>query len=409
MAAERWRVAGCLAALMALQAGVFTVLGPLAPFVREGLGVPTAMMGVIGAAPYLGTALAAVPSGGWVDMGRPRQVVTVTVVGMAVALACVAGAVNAAMLACGFLLVGIARSAVPPLTDRLGLELAGARSRGLVFGVKQMGTPVGSGLVSVTLPVIAASVLGWRAAVGVLLGTVLATGLLLSRLTPVPPGPPAARSGEARALPWWRTVADPAGLAPMVRVLLPVIVFSVGLGVFMSSSMTFLTLFLVDVGGLDPVRAGVWFALFGVGGALGRIVWGWASDVIWAGRRGYPLVLCAATGGAMALCLGLFPGLAIDVLGPVTVLLFGFSASGWVGLSRAFGAEVAGRERAGRAGGILLMSMMAGGLLGPVVFGFAVGASGGYTLPWLVAGSVALVTAAVLLPGTAREKARRVR
>ncbi|GAA3750198.1 hypothetical protein GCM10022402_31700 [Salinactinospora qingdaonensis] len=412
-------MAGYLAGLMTLQAAVFTTLGALAPFIRTSLDISTSAMGVIGAAPYIGTGLAAAWLGTWVDAGRPARVIAVTTAGMATALAAVAASLNVAMLMAGFLLAGVARSAVPPLTDRLGYELCPVDSRGLVFGIKQMGTPAGAGLVSLTLPTIAASSAGWRGAIACLAVVVVLVGLPLSRTVPsarpTPTGPPQdtpeepapAHGDDSPQPPPHRPATASARMLATVRPLAPVMTFSFGMGVFISATMTFLTLFFVDTVGLDPVTAGAWFALFSVGGAIGRIAWGWASDALWSGRRGYPLVACALTGGTVAICLGAIPDLLIGVLGPLTALLFGLVAQGWVGLSRAFGAETLGRGRAGRAGGVLLSSMMAGGLFGPVLFGAAVGVTGGYGPSWIAMGTIALLTAAMVLPSAVRERSPR--
>lgn len=192
----------------------------------------------------------------------------------------------------------------------------------------------------------------------------------------------------------------------LLRVLLTPTIYSFGIGLFMSSSMTFLTLFLVDVVELDPVRAARWFAVFGIGGVAGRIIWGWLSDRLFGGRRSYTLALTAALGGGAAIAIGLGPGMLDGIIGVAIIGMFGFLAQGWVGIVRALGAELAGPGYSGRAGGLLLGSMMFGGLVGTPIFGWLVERSGDYLAAWIFVGVLAILSGLLMLPTARREPAR---
>lgn len=380
--------------LMTAQATAQHSFAALTPFIRDDLGLGAAELGLVSAALYLGTVFAAFGLGGWVDRRSARLVVAVSGLGVAVSLGIIAASPWLLGVTAGFLLVGLARGAIPPLTDRLGYELVPMHRRGVVFGIKQMGAPVGSVTAAMVLPPIAATAAGWRgsltgaAVVIALLALVLARSLGISER-------------GLREVPHRSKDTAPEGalsvMSRLLRLLITPTAFSFGVGLYMAASMTFMALYLVDVGGLDAVRAARWFAAFGIGGALGRVSWGWMSDNVFAGRRSYALVLCAFLGGSAAITVGLAPQLLVGIGGVLLIGAFGFFAQGWVGIVRALGAELAGPGYSGRAGGLLLGAMMLGGLLGPPIFGWVVEYAGGYTTAWVLMGSIAITCALLML------------
>lgn len=387
--------------LMTSQAVALHSYATLAPFIRDGLQLDASTMGLLASAPYLGTLIAAFGLGGWVDRGVPHRVATITGGSVAVALGIVAASDRFVLVAAGFLLIGIGRGAIPPLTDRLGYERAPLHARGLVFGIKQTGAPVGSIFAALALPPIAATTTGWRGAIAVTAITIGVVAVVVAR-TLTGPEDGAVRAATAVALDERR-----AGVvAKLLRILLAPTIYSFGVGLFMSSSMTFLTLFLVDVVGLDPVRAARWFAVFGIGGVAGRIVWGWLSDRMFRGRRSYTLGLVAVLAGGAAVAIGVAPGMLTGVVGAALIGGFGFLAQGWVGIVRVLGAELAGPGYSGRAGGLLLGSMMFGGLIGTPIFGWLVELSGDYVVAWIFVGALAVLSGLVMLPTARREPSR---
>ncbi len=390
-----------LLVLMTAQATAQHSFAGLTPFIRDDLDLGAAELGLVSAALYLGTVIAAFGLGGWVDRRPARLVALVTGSGVALSLVVVAASPWLLGVTVGFLLIGISRGAIPPLTDRLGYELVPVQRRGVVFGIKQTGAPLGSIVAGMVLPPIAASAAGWRGSLVAAAALIAAIALVVSRSLAVSERAP-------RQVPDRPTDGAVEGAGAVMLRLLGLLVtptvFSFGIGLFMAASMTFLALYLVDVGGLDAVRAARWFAAFGIGGAFGRIGWGWLSDNVFAGRRAYALAMTSSLGGLAAILIGLAPGLLVGVRGVLLVAVFGFFAQGWVGIVRALGAELAGPGYSGRAGGLLLGSMMLGGFLGPPIFGGIVEFAGGYAAAWVSVGGVALTCAALMLLTARRER-----
>lgn len=375
-----------LAVLLGLQATAQHAYGALAPSIRDDLGAGADEMGIIASALYLGTVVSAFALGGWVDRRSPRRVAIVSGVAIGLSLIVVAAGRSLLVVALGYLLVGLGRGAIPPLTDRVGYDLSPTHQRGLVFGVKQTGTPFGAVLAATVLAPFAAGPAGWRGAM-ILLAFLLvggygamASALPSAAVTSVPPADPRASWEAVRLL--------------VHRLKVPM-ALSFGLGIHQATVVTFLTLFLVDIAGLSAVRAAGWFALLSVGGALGRIAWGWTSDRVFGGRRAIVLAASALLAGCMALLVGTTPQVLVGAGGALLVGAYGFVSQGWVGISRAWGAELAGPGLSGRAGGILLGSMMLGGLLGPPLFGTIVEAGGGYRSAWIALGTATIAVSAV--------------
>lgn len=386
-----------LALLLGLQATAQHAYGVLAPHIRDDLQAGADEMGLIASALYLGTMLAAFGLGGWVDRRPPRLVVMICAIGIASSLLVIAGARTLGLISLGYLLVGLARGAIPPLTDRVGYELASPSRRGLVFGVKQTGTPFGAVLAAILLAPIASGDFGWRGAMIILAVLMLAGYAVGARM--LPPSPVGAASTDRDQTLW-------ATLTTLVRRLTVPMTLSFGLGIHQATVVTFLTLYLVDTAGLSAGRAASWFAVLSVGGAVGRVAWGSMSDHLFRGHRTPALASSAFLAGSMALLVGTRPTILGGTSGVILVAAYGFVSQGWVGISRAWGAELAGPGLSGRAGGIMLGSMMFGGLIGPLSFGIIVESSG-YRNAWIILGSSTLFVGALALREALRETYRR--
>jgi sugar phosphate permease len=423
-----YALAAFLLVLMALQAVAQHSYGALAPFISDAFDASSSQMGVMGAALYCGTATAAVALGGWVDRRSPATVVAVTLLGVAAAMLVVAVAPVVAVAVVGYLLVGLFRGAIPPLCDRVAFEHAPSHLRGLVFGIKQTGSPLGSITAAMLLPPIAVGVLGWRgASVGVaivLVVAALAAGQGFrafearerSRTDTAdlggevggpdagtePVRTPIRTPARDRSAATHPPASHTSGVG-LTRRLVPALVFNAGLGAQLAVGMTFLTLFLVDVVEMDPVAAGRSFALFNLGGVAGRVAWGWLSDRRFLDRRSVLLLVSALTTGTIAILLGTAPGVVLAPPFGLGIGVFGFFAQSWVGVTRVWGVELAGKGSAGRAGGRMLAAMMGGGLTGPLLFGWLADLTGSYRVGWVGLGTLACMTGVSVVPAVRRE------
>jgi sugar phosphate permease len=223
--------------------------------------------------------------------------------------------------------------------------------------------------------------------------TVLA-GIVIAGYAIIAPALPATPVGDAVGGSQERPASRTSNL---VRNLSIPIALSFGLGIHQATVVTFLTLYLVDSSGVSPVQAATSFAVLSLGGAVGRVVWGWISDRFFGGRRALVLATSAILAALMAFAVGQLPSALTGTSGHILIGTYGFVSQGWVGISRAWGVELAGPGLSGRAGGLLLGSMMTGGLIGPIIFGNLVEWRGGYTDAWSLLGLSTLIVGLLAL------------
>jgi MFS family permease len=74
----------------------------------------------------------------------------------------------------------------------------------------------------------------------------------------------------------------------------------------------------------------------------------------------------------------------------------GAGALGWVGLYFALVAEIGGSRHAGMLTGAATACSWSGTIVGPLIFGAVLAATGGYVIPWLVLSVVAAAVALTL-------------
>jgi MFS family permease len=101
--------------------------------------------------------------------------------------------------------------------------------------------------------------------------------------------------------------------------------------------------------------------------AVGRAVWGWASDRLFHGRRILPLVITCVLCALSAFAVAHIGSMPVAALAGVAVAL-GFSAEGWFGVAIVAMAEVGGEEHAGSALGFGLTWVMLAGVFVPAAF-----------------------------------------
>lgn len=151
----------------------------------------------------------------------------------------------------------------------------------------------------------------------------------------------------------------------------------------------YLPLFMEDVFRWPPEAAGRLLLVVHLGGVLGRLAWGWASDRVFGGERARPMAGAALTGTAVAALLVLValaggPGWG-GLGGTVAMVLLagagGFGCLGWNGLYTTVVAEQAG-PRSAPALGLSMTVLYVFTMLAPPLFGRVVDAAGHYAVAW---------------------------
>jgi sugar phosphate permease len=387
-------------------AGTFAMLRmglpSLGPELRDLFDLSLAQVGLIFTALSGGVAIGLVPWGMLTDRVGERPVMSGGLAAFAAACVALTFVEGYPAFVAGMALTGLIGGSATNASGRAVMGWFGRAERGTALGIRQMALPLGGGLASLTLPVLAGAGgvdLALLVLAGVALTAAVANALLLRDPPPSAPPPGAAVGlGErpTRDPRQWRLGAA-SGLLIWGQV----------------SLLGFIVLYLHDERGVPvAVAAGV-LAGVQILGAVARLVAGRLSDR--EGARVPLLRRIALVDAALLGCVAALSGSggwADPVLLPLLVVA-GVVAMCWNGLAFTTAAELAGRRRAGTAMGLQNTLVSVGGLLAPTAFGALVGATS-WTVAYAAIAAAPVLAFLVLAPlqddeaRRADERARRM-
>jgi MFS family permease len=344
-----------------------TSIGPLAPALGRDLALSSAQLGLIVTAFYLGAIGVLLFAATAADRWGPRRLFLAGPALIAGGLLAASRAPSFGQLLVLMAVAGIGNGIALPPTTRAVMEWFGPTSRGSAMSIKQTGLPLAGLLVALAVPLGLGSV-GWRGSLALIAATTMVSGALAFALYRDAPGghaPETARGG---------------GLATLARDprLLAVTGFATIMSGIQLALIGFLVLYFHRALGYPLLLAGGLLALAQVSGVVARIVSGVLSDRLFGARRQPVLVLMAGAAIAGSAALALAPPAVPVVLVAGVMILLGFSAVGWSGVSMALVAELAGREQSSAAAGVALTGSYLGVIVTPPLFGLLVDLTGGY-------------------------------
>jgi MFS family permease len=366
------------------------VLPVLAPFALRDLGIAPHWIGHQVAAVYIAAAIVSLVAGGVICRWGPAR-------SSQVALG--AGAVGCLLIAAGGLpgaaigsaLIGAGYGLTNPAASLVLSRVTPAGRRNLVYGVKQMGVPLGAALAGLVLPGLAL-VAGWRGAAGFVALVLLAMALALQPFRPAwdaARNPAAPLRGGGGGLALLRTRP---GLASVAAVGALYSAAQLALGAYAVTM-------LVEEFRWSPVAAGALAAGLQVAGAVGRLLWAWLADRVGSGLK--VLAGLGLLSAAASLPLPLATGWPAAALVPLLCLL-GLCAAGWNGVMLAEASRLAPPGGAGHATGAVLSVTFAGVVTGPTLFAVIFGALGSYAAAFAWLAVLPLAGAAVAWRGHRR-------
>ena len=348
---------------------VWYVLGPLATFVADDLGLSAAQVGVLVATPLLGGSLCRVVMGALADSVGPRRA---GVIGIALTFV---------PLALGWLVVDSYRSllgaalllGVPGASFAVALPLASRwyppRHQGLVMGIAGAGNS-GTVLAALCMPRLATAY-GWHAALGLAMLPMALAGLVFLLCAKESPNRPPARG-----------LTEYLAVLRQMDTLWFALFYSITFGGFVGLASV-LAIFFHDHYGVAKVTAGDLTAACVFAGSFMRPLGGWLAD-----RHGGIRMLQLLYAGIAVLLatMAMLPPLAIAV--PVFVVTLALLGAGNGAVFQLvplrFGRDLGlVTGLVGAAGGL-------GGFFLPSVLGLLRDATGGWS-----AGFVALAAASL--------------
>ena len=356
-------------------------LGVLFPFIQDDLGTSRAELGLIASGVAAGAGATALPVGWLVDVIGVRRLQAASIATAAVAVLLfsrIQAPVHGVILG---VVVGAALSSTGPAFTKAIVDWVTPRRRGLSLGITQASIPV-SGIIAAALLSFLVVSYGWRDVVLVLAIMIALSSIVFFYFYRDKPGSLMARGRER----------SPRGRVSLVagnqQIWLAALV-SVAFSGVQTTFVSYLVLFLKEHLSMSTVVAGSLLSVGMAGGAMGRVGWGLASDVLMKGRRAVTLSLV----GALSLvCMALMARLPSDAsLYAVVALTFaaGSTAIGWSGVFSILIAKLAGPGLTGTASGFSSMISYAGPLAIPPLFGFMVDRTGSYDMSWLMMAGVA--------------------
>jgi sugar phosphate permease len=353
----RWTILGLGAAAQGSYAAIFLGLPVLAPALQAEYDLSLTRIGVLLAAPNLGSVATLLAWGLAADRIGERVVLAAGLLVAAVALGAAAFAPVFGVLVAALVVAGAAGASVNTASGRAVMGWFDPGERGFALALRQTSNPLGGLLAAVCLPPIVA-VGGVRAGLLALAGFCAATaiaGAVGLREAPAAPdvGPHAGhplRDGRI-----WRVSAG-SGLLVLAQM----------------SILSFTVLFLHEERGFSTAAAAGVLAGIQAAGAVLRIAAGRWSDRM--GVRIAPLMrLSFAFAAALALTAALTAA-PLALLVPA-LLLAGALSQSWNGLSFTATAEIAGRARSGAALGFQQTSLAVAAAVATPVFAATVEAS----------------------------------
>lgn len=336
---------------------------------------PTALGGAIGVFRASG-ALAAGPLGRVADrIGAARAMRRAVAMAVVGTLGISVLSRSWITLAIGLALCGAASSFGQTAANRYLIRVVAQRRQGLAFGVKQAAMPTAAMLAGIMVPVLGLT-LGWRSA----FAASALLGLTVLLLLPAPrPGRPAVAGGRVS-----RSRADRLGLLVVTAALM--------CGMAAASTLAAFTVESAAAFGLDLATAAWLLTMGSICAIVSRVIIGLVSDRMTSGH----LVLVSAmlgVGSLGYLLLGLGRGWSL-VSGTMLAFALGWGFNGlfWFAIVRLH------RSAPGAVTGLVMPGGMSGGVLGPILFGAIVEASG-FAAGWFTMAAFGAIGAVLMLVG----------
>lgn len=365
----------------------FTV-AVIAPAAAPDIGVPATYIGVFTAVMYVFSMASGAVSGAFIRRYGGIRVCQFTMFAAAASMLAFTMAVPLLALLSAVLL-GFAYGPFNPASAHVLTEVSTARSRPLIFSVKQTGVPLGGMLAGATVPALVVA-MGWRGAALTVGAVALAVAVLVQ---------PLRVDFDADRRPRWplfagSSIVESARLAlmnPLRRLSISGFAYS-GCQVCIGA---FFVVYLTQALDLSLVRAGALFAFVQAGGIIGRILWGLIADR-WLSTQ----MLLVLLGGVTAVCvlatLGLSTGTPLAFIAVLGFVL-GTSSFGWVGVYLSEVARLAPEGRVAEATGGVQLVYFGGVVVIPPIFGMLVNTTGSYVTSFIAVAAVATASSLYLL------------
>ena len=349
-------------------------MGVLFPFIQEEFDTSRAQLGLIASGQIAGTIVTVLLAGWLADVIGVRRLWTASMIGVAVGILLFSQIQSVVQgILVGFL-IGVAVSGTAPSNTKAIMDWVSRQRRGTALGVTEATIPGGSIIAAGLLTFLAVS-FGWRTALIVMAITIAAAALLFVSFYRDKPG------SYARAD---KTVKPASKLPQVLRN--PTIWMATVVGTTVGPPQciigAYLVLYLREDLGMSAGEAGGLMAALMAGGAVGRVGWAAASDVLMKGRRVGILAMAGVLAVISMAVMALLPsGLPLPVVAAL-VFVVGIVLVGRSGVYVVFIAELAGPALSGTVMGFnATISALTSVTIVPI-FGLIADQTESYAMSW---------------------------
>jgi MFS family permease len=380
---------GTLAAALVAQTAVSVVeqgLPTLTAFIKQDLGVSAGVAGLVVAAFSVGKVVGSWRAGRAADEIGERTVLVVGCLGTG-GLVALAMLLSLPALVVVIAVAGLFSATATPAGGKLVLASFPREQRGFALGLRQTGIPLGGLAAAALLPWLA-HLWGWRISLAVGGAIAAAGALAVISIAGVD-----SRADRQRA----RAGAQRQTWRELIRER-EIVLLTVWGCLLVSGQYALIAFIPLDVHGrahIGLARAGLLVAVAQVGGIVGRIGWGLASDRVLHGRRRPVLLAITISGVLVAVLLAILPGRVSFTVLALVAFAGGLSMIGWQGMWMTTITERAGAMRAGAVSGFGLTFIAIAITVTPPLYGFVDDLSGSFAVTWA---TLAAVLALALWP-----------
>ncbi len=379
---------GAMLAVLTMGSMANFTVAVVAPEAAPDIGVAATYIGVFTSIVYIFAMLSGTITGTFIFRYGAVRVCQFTMLAAAAGMVAIALA-SPLMAVVSAVLLGLAYGPFNPASAHVLNEVATARSRPLIFSIKQTGVPLGGGLAGAMVPLLVV-VFGWQVAT-LTVGAIALTVMVLVQ--------PLRRTFDADRKPNWplrsASVIAPLRLVFADRKLRKFSIAGFAYSGCQVSVGAFFVVYLAQALTMSLVQAGLVFACVQAGGIFGRIFWGVIADR-WLSTR----MLLVALGLLIAICLVTTASFTTNW--PLAVIMavgfvLGASSFGWVGIYLSEIAKLAPEGKVGEATGGTQFIYFGGVVIVPPCFGALVNLTGSYMFAFLAIAALAIVNSFYLM------------
>lgn len=351
-------------------------LGPLAPFMRDELGLTKTQIGFYASSATLGYGLTLLPAGYLTDRIGARWTMCL---GQLIAGSFLMAMIFAKGYTLGLIVMfgaGLGLGFLSPSATKAIVDWFAVRERAMAMGIKQTSVNAGGMLTATTLPLVAIA-FGWRWGFFGLGVFAICSAIAAAIIYRDPPKSEAEVSGGASSTPkesWLCLFRE--------RDIWCVGFAGVALFIAEYGVLTYFVIYVKSHLLISVVAAGFLLGSIDLGGLFGKPISGIISDRLFKGKRKPAFIILGTISTVFTAIFAVMPQGTPQWAILMCCVIFGFAAVGWGGICYTMVAELAGKENAATACGATGMILVMGNVLGVPVFGYLSDLTGTWAWSW---------------------------